>query len=78
LPIHPLTKMRFNYLLTVLITFFLILSVSVAHPVNENSGDSPLVRRTPVPNWFNNLKIVKFINKIKERQQQMDNILNSN
>jgi len=63
--------MKFNYLLTVVLILMVLLSVTIAHPLNE----PPLEKRGF---HFSNLfeKIKDFKNKQNERQEKFNNILN--
>jgi len=69
-------KMKINSLLIVLFTVLILVSMATAYPI-MNVGKAPVMRR----NWFNNLKIVKTIKSIKEKQnekqKQFDDLLNA-
>jgi len=76
-------KVLLNNLFIVVITLLVLVSLVVAHPINENTEIAPeLLKRGAIKDWFNNLGIVKTIRGIKEkqaeRQEQMNNILNGN
>jgi len=58
--------MKFNYLLTVVLILMVLVSVTIAHPLNE----PPLERRGLI-SWIKNIK-----KKQQERQEQLNNILN--
>jgi len=62
--------MKFNYLLTVVLILMVLISVTIAHPLNE----PPLEKRGFFSNLIRKIKDIK--KKQQEKYQQMDDILN--